>query len=84
MRSNISPAEAFVLQNESENDHPDLEPEHVQKNMRELSVDKSPDIDGVSNVIIRELASSLAAPLAFLFNLCLKSGKCPAAWKKAV
>ena len=83
--SNLSLApEASVLQNESQYDDSDVAPELVQKIIRELSVDKALDIDGVSNVIMRELASSLAAPLAFLFNLCLESGKCPAAWKKAV
>jgi hypothetical protein len=62
--SNLSLAtEASVLQNESKYDDSDVAPELVQKIIRELSVDKAPDIDDVSNVIMRELASSLAAPL---------------------
>ena len=47
-----------MLQNESQYDDSDVVPELVQKIIRELSVDKAPDIDGVSNVIMRELASS--------------------------
>ena len=31
-----------------------------------------------------ELASVLAGPLTYLFNLCLSSGKCPSAWKRTI
>jgi len=34
--------------------------------------------------MIRELATVLTEPLTHLYNLCLASGTCPLAWKKAI
>ena len=61
-----------------------ISPEHVEKIIQYLYVDKAPNIDGVSYVVMPELAYCFASPLVSLFNLCLDSDKCPIAWKKAV
>ena len=66
---------ASLLENESQIGDSHAAPEHVQDIMRDFLVDKAPNIDGVSNVIIHELTSCLATPLAFLSNLCLDSVK---------
>ena len=71
-----------LLQDELESDDPEIVPEDVDKIIQNLSVDKAPDIDGVSNGVMRELASCSTSPPAYLFNLYLDSDICPVAWKK--
>ncbi|KAK2712838.1 hypothetical protein QYM36_011512 [Artemia franciscana] len=57
-----------LLQNELEFDDSDIAPEHVAKIIHNLSVDKAPDINSVSNVVVQVFASCLASLLASLLT----------------
>ena len=48
-----------------------------------LKVSKSPGPDDIHPLMLIQLASSLAKPLAILFNTTLRTGKLPTDWKKA-
>jgi hypothetical protein len=61
-------AVAPLLQNRLQFDDSDIVPEQVEKIIQNLSIDKAPCIDGVLNVVVRELASCLSSPLATLLT----------------
>ena len=65
-------------------DDSDFEDQQVFEVLKHLDTNKSPDIHGFSIHMIRELATVLTEPLTHLYNLCLASGTCPLAWKKAI
>ena len=62
----------------------DFTVQQVYQTLRNLDAGTAPDIDEFSNIILCEIASALAEPLTYLFNLCLKSGESPSARKNAI
>ncbi|XP_065581727.1 uncharacterized protein LOC136041100 [Artemia franciscana] len=65
-------------------DDSDFDDQQVFEVLKHLDTNKSPDIHEFSNYMIRELATVLTEPLTYLYTLCLASGTCPMAWKKAI
>lgn len=53
----------------------------VSKATRLLKNGKSPGMDGIRSEMLKEGISKLAQPLANLFNVVLKNGKFPSAWR---
>ena len=58
--------------------------ENVQKKLKNLNPNKSPDPDKLHSRILKELYSVLDKPLAILFQNTLKKGKLPDEWKHAI
>lgn len=52
-------------------------PEHILKLVRGFKNSSSQDVYGVSIVVLKEVIDVLAAPLAKVINMCLKSGTFP-------
>ena len=48
-----------------------------------LRTHKPPGLNGVCNRLLKECASSIAAPLCHVFNLSLAEGIFPSVWKRA-
>ena len=65
-------------------DDSDCDDQQVFEVLKHLDTNKLLDIHEFSNHMIRELATVLTDPLTYLYNLCLASGSCPLAWKKAI
>jgi hypothetical protein len=55
----------------------------VHDAMKEMKNNFSRGPDGVPSVFIRQLSDDLAAPLSFLFNLCMEKGELPKEWLDA-
>ena len=49
-----------------------------------LDTSKSCGLDGIGNALLRATATSIAKPLAMIFNASLQNGQFPSAWKAAV
>ena len=56
----------------------------VLDKLLKLKVDKSPGPDCLHPRLLREIANELAYPLAFIFNISLKSGTLPEEWKTSI
>lgn len=57
--------------------------EQVRKKLTALKPNKSPGPDSLHPYVLKELASSLAAPLTILFNKSIQVTQIPDSWKKA-
>ena len=57
--------------------------ELIQKELCKLNVNKSPGPDNLHPRVVKELADVLVKPLHIIFNLSLRLGKIPPAWKTA-
>ncbi|MBM6549348.1 RNA-directed DNA polymerase, partial [Streptococcus dysgalactiae] len=55
--------------------------EEVLTALQQLNPHKSPEPDDVHPLVLKELASAIAAPLTRLFNMSLEQGKLPSQWK---
>ena len=55
----------------------------ILKALHKLKLGKSPGIDGILNEMLKYGSSSILTPLCSLFNVILRSGTFPNAWKKA-
>ena len=61
----------------------DIKTSDVFKLLTQLKVDKSPGIDKMHPMFLREVAESISYPLTLLFNLSVKQEKLPDEWKQA-
>ena len=57
--------------------------EIISKKLHELNINKSPGPDNMHPKELKELASVLIDPLFIIFNISLRLGKIPSAWKLA-
>ena len=55
----------------------------VYKRLSSLNIYKASGLDDIPNVLLKECATTIAKPLAHVFNLSLQSGCFPSAWKWA-
>ena len=55
--------------------------EVIQEMINELNTNKSPGPDNMHPRVIKELAATIITPFYFIFNMSLKTGKVPSAWK---
>ena len=62
----------------------DLSLTEVYAVLTKLDTSKVPDIDGFTNIMIRQIACEIAEPLTYIFNLSLVHGLCPSGWRKAL
>ena len=60
-----------------------LSTEEVLSVLKSLPLGKAAGPDGINNKILREISNELATPLCDLFNMSLKDGNVPSAWKEA-
>ena len=58
--------------------------EGVKKKLSKLRTDKTPGLDGVHPLVLKNLSSVLAKPLVTIFNTSLTTGKVPSIWKQGV
>lgn len=56
-------------------------PSEVVKVLKGLKNKSSSGPDGISSIMLKNTADSLACPLSFLFNLSLRTSSVPSAWK---
>ena len=56
----------------------------VEDELEELSPNKSVGPDKIHPRLLKELASIISGPIAFLFNLSLERGVLPEDWKRAI
>lgn len=56
-------------------------PSEVVKVLKVLPNKSSSGPDGISSIMLKNTADSLACPLSFIFNLSLKTSTVPSAWK---
>ena len=55
----------------------------IRRYIRKLPSDKAPGPDGITNLVLKSLAPSIAYPLCLIFNLSFRTGRFPSAWKTA-
>ena len=55
--------------------------EAVEKKLKQLKTDKSPGMDNIHPIILKECSSEICKPLTDLFNISLKKGTLPEVWK---
>lgn len=72
--------------NENNNQDMDLSELHVTyddvyKQLRKLNHRKGAGPDGIPNILLKKCAAGLAEPITHLFDVSLRSGVFPAAWK---
>ena len=70
-------------QTESELSNFQILPSMVEKKLKNLKIDKAAGPDGLPPRLYKELATELSVPLAKIFNMSLKEGRIPSAWKIA-
>ncbi|MCG8431315.1 MAG: reverse transcriptase family protein, partial [Candidatus Omnitrophica bacterium] len=64
-------------------DVPFIQSDTVKKILESLNPSKATGPDGISNYLLRNISSSMASPLASLFNYSLQAGVFPKSWKIA-
>lgn len=74
---------SFIPQANNEITVDSLSLDEIQAALKALDSSKSTGPDGISPKFAKNVASELASPLYWLFNLSLKSGIFPSAWKKS-
>ncbi|MBN3300038.1 RTJK polymerase, partial [Amia calva] len=55
----------------------------VQKGLAELKTNKSPETDGIFPTVLKEMRDIIYRPLTQLFQMTLRTGDVPTAWKTA-
>ena len=55
--------------------------EDIRKRILKLNTNKSPGPDNMHPQVVKELASIIVDPFYFVFDLSLKTGRVPSAWK---
>ena len=55
--------------------------EDIRKRILKLNTNKSPGPDNIHPRVVKELASIIVDPFYFVFDLSLKTGRVPSAWK---
>ena len=68
-------SEDFVIQEVSTN--------FVRQELKKLKTKKSTGLDGIPVRLLKNAASEVAKPLAYLINLTIQTGEIPSAWKEA-
>ena len=68
-------SEDFVIQEVSTN--------FVYQELKKLKTKKSTGLDGIPARLLKNAASEVAKPLAYLINLTIQTGEIPSAWKEA-
>ena len=61
-----------------------IKPSEVKKKLSKLRTDKSCGPDEVHPYILNHLADCMSIPLAFIFNMSIKSGMVPKIWKEGI
>ena len=61
----------------------DFSVEEVQRKLQRLIPDKSPGPDGIHPLLLKECASTVAAPLSAIYTKSYATGELPAEWKTA-
>ena len=51
--------------------------------LQTLDIKKATGPDGISACFLRSVAEELAVPLTFIFNMSIRSGSIPKAWKQS-
>ena len=51
--------------------------------IKKLKDNRSPEIDGITPELLKEIAEEITVPLAIMFNLSLREGTVPHEWKHA-
>lgn len=64
-------------------DSVDISIDVVEKYLRDLDVSKGCGPDGIPAIFLKNCSSTLCAPLHYLFQLSLRSGNFPIAWKQS-
>ena len=57
-------------------------PEMIAKKIKKMKDNKSPGVDGIPPILLKEIVEQISTPLAKLFNLSLE-GIVPSEWKEA-
>ena len=65
-------------------DDTDILISEVAEQLKRLNPHKSPGPDGIHSLVLKELATVIAAPVTRLFNVSLNAGQLPAEWKTAI
>jgi len=60
-----------------------ISPSDVEKKLDKLKSNKSPGIDSIHPLLLKECAHELSEVLADMFNQSIQSGSLPSLWKKA-
>ena len=55
----------------------------VLTQLQTLDIKKATGPDGISACFLRSVAEELAVPLTFIFNMSIRSGSIPKAWKQS-
>ena len=58
--------------------------EYVLQVLKDLSIDKSPGVDGIHPQILKELSDSISYPLSLIFQDCIQSCIIPQQWKDGI
>ena len=58
-----------------------IEESDVMKQINKLNVTKSPGADGIHPRVLREIGSTISAPLTLLFKCSLRNGALPQYWR---
>ncbi len=59
----------------------EITPTHINDMIKQISPKKSLDIDGISNFLLSQLNDQISVPLAYIFNISLKTGTYPNKFK---
>ena len=62
----------------------DIDADQVKKKLSNIKTSKSPGIDCIHPLMLKECSDELADPLAKLFNLSIKEEEVPEMWRKAL
>ena len=58
-------------------------PEVVASKINNMKENKSPEVDGISPIILKEIVEQISTPLAHVFNMSLQRGIVPLEWIEA-
>ena len=60
-----------------------VNPEVVGSKINNMKENKSPGVDGISPIILKEIVEQNSTPLAHVFNMSLQEETVPLEWKEA-
>ena len=61
----------------------EVNPSFVYDQLRDLKGSKATGLDGIPVRLLKDGASAIAKPIAYLINLTIRSGEIPSGWKEA-